>query len=78
MRKVLPDCYLGTGMTLSLGVFAVIVFMAVTSGPVAVASAFALAVTHSGVLAFSFARIDFVFRKHIAQLAHAHRGAFFG
>ena len=65
-----------------LGVLSVSV---VTPAPVVVASnavtamgTCALPVAHAGVLAFPLACIDPVLRKQIAQLAHAHRGAFFG
>lgn len=52
--------------------------MAVVSSVVAAVDACALPVTHAGVLAFSFVCIDPTLRKQIAQLPHAHGGAFFG
>lgn len=56
---------------------AIPVSVAVTLGSVIV-GACALPVAHAGVPAFSFACIDPTLRKQIAQLAHAHGGAFFG
>lgn len=56
---------------------AILVSVAVTFGSVIV-GACALPIAHAGVLAFSFACIDPSLRKQIAQLAHAHGGAFFG
>ena len=67
---------------MTLGVLSVSVVApasaAVTFGAVAVVDACTLPVAHAGVFAFPFACIDPVLRKQIAQLAHAHRGAFFG
>lgn len=68
-----------TKRALFLGMLSVAIpaSVAVTFGSVIV-GACALPVTHAGVLAFSSACIDPSLRKQIAQLAHAHGGAFFG
>ena len=76
------ECLVGAVSKVILGVLSVSVATpasaAVTFGAVAAVDACALPVTHAGVLAFSFACIDPILRKQIAQLPHAHRGAFFG
>ena len=56
---------------------AIPVFVAVTFGSVTV-GACALPIAHAGVFAFPFARVASVPHEQIAQLAHAHGGAFFG
>lgn len=74
------DYFFETKRALFLGMLSVAipVSVAVTFGAVAAVGACTLPVTHAGVLAFSFACIDPSLRKQIAQLAHAHGGAFFG
>lgn len=69
-----------TKRALFLGMLSVAIPASVvaTFGAVAAVGACTLPVTHAGVLAFSFACIDPSLRKQIAQLAHAHGGAFFG
>lgn len=69
-----------TKRALFLGMLSVAIpaSVVVTFGAVAAVGACTLPVTHAGVLAFSFACIDPSLRKQIAQLAHAHGGAFFG
>lgn len=73
------ECLVGAVSKMILGVLPIAIpaSAAVTFGAVAAVDACALPVTHAGVLAFSFACIDPILRKQIAQLAHAHRGAFF-
>lgn len=74
------ECLVGAVSKVILGVLPIAIpaSAAVTFGAVAAVDACALPVTHAGVLAFSFACIDPTLRKQIAQLAHAHGGAFFG
>lgn len=74
------ECLVGAVSKVILGVLPIAIpaSAAVTFGAVAAVDACALPVTHTGVLAFSFACIDPILRKQIAQLPHTHRGAFFG
>ena len=76
------ECLVGAVSKMTLGVLSVSVVapapVAVASSAVSAVGACALPVAHAGVLAFPFACIDPVLRKQIAQLAHAHGGAFFG
>ena len=75
------ECLVGAVSKMILGVLSVSVVtpapVAVASSAVAIVGTCALPVAHAGVLAFPFACIDSVLRKQIAQLSHAHRGAFF-
>ena len=76
------ECLVGAVSKMILGVLSVSVaipaLVVVASSSVAIVGTSALPVAHAGVLAFSFPCIDPVLRKQIAQLAHAHGGAFFG
>lgn len=63
------ECLVGAVSKVILGVLSVSVAIVVAS---------ALAIAHVGVFVFFFVRVNSVFGKQIAQLAHAHGGAFFG
>ena len=74
------ECLVGAVSKVILGVLPIAIpaSAAVTFGAVAAVDACALPVTHAGVFVFFFVRVNSVFSKQIAQLPHAHRGAFFG
>ena len=76
------ECLVGAVSKVILGVLSVSVAtpasVVVASGSVTVVGASALAIAHAGVFVFFFVRVNSVFGKQIAQLAHAHGGAFFG
>ena len=75
------ECLVGAVSKMTLGVLSVSV---VAPAPVVVASSAvtamgtcALPVAHASVSSFLFILVNSVFGKQIAQLPHAHRGAFF-
>ena len=76
------ECLVGAVSKVILGVLSVSVAtpasVVVASGSVTVVGASALAIAHAGVFVFFFVRVNSVFGKQIAQLPHAHGGAFFG
>ena len=77
------ECLVGAVSKVILGVLSVSVAtpaapMAVVSSVVTTVGACALPVAHAWVLVVAFLLVNSVFGKQIAQLAHAHGGAFFG
>ena len=75
------ECLVGAVSKMILGVLSVSVVapvpVAVVSSAVTAMGACALLVAHASVSFFLFILVNSVFGKQIAQLPHAHRGAFF-